>query len=76
MALLVAAVSAYLLALSAIHGLRDGRPVALLPAAVVVVVLVVIVLLGLPPGASVLLVGLTVAAGLGQYLWGNRSLSA
>ena len=62
--LLVAAVSTYLVALSVVHGLRRARPVAAWPTAVLVVVLVVIALAGLPAGTSVVLVGLTVSAGL------------
>lgn len=61
---LAASVGVYLAALSTIHGLGDGRPMAAVPAMVTVVVVVAIALGGLPVGVSILLMALTVAGGL------------
>ncbi len=65
---LVAVTSVYLLVIAGLHALADLDWTSTLPAAGVVVVLWVIGLLGLGPGTSVLLIGLTLALSVGDHV--------
>jgi hypothetical protein len=66
--LLVGAASIYLLVISGLHSLGDSALSTAVPALTVVAVMFVIGLLGLKPGISVLLLGLTMAASLADHL--------
>lgn len=61
---LAGAVGVYLISLSGIHGLGKGRPMAAVPAIVTVGVLLVVAVLPLAAGATVLLMGATMALSL------------
>jgi len=66
--LLAGAASVYMLVLSGLHSLADRAFSTAVPALTVVVALEVVALLGLEPGASVLLMGLAMAASVADHI--------
>jgi low temperature requirement protein LtrA len=66
--LLVASATVYLLVIAGLHALAGDGRLSVVPIGAVVVVMWVVGLLGLAPGTSVLLLGLSIATSLVDYL--------
>ena len=66
--LLVGALSVYLLVVAWVHSLAGDSGPSVVPVLAIIAVIWVVAVLGLAPGTSVLLIGLAIAAGVGDHV--------